>query len=51
MIADFSNATLGEPTPGPRTEQQAPVWETPEAIPVPPLYTAADLDGLDFLET
>jgi methylmalonyl-CoA mutase len=51
VIADFSNATLGEPTPGPRTEQQAPVWETPEAIPVPPLYTAADLDGLDFLET
>ena len=51
MIADFSNATLGEPTPGPGTEQQAPVWETPEAIPVPPIYTAADLDGLDFLET
>ena len=24
MIADFSNATLGEPTPGPRAEQQAP---------------------------
>ena len=51
MIADFSNATLGEPTQGPRTQQQAPVWETPEAVPVPPLYTAADLDGLDFLET
>ena len=51
MIADFSNATLGEPTPGPRTEQRAPVWETPEAIAVPPLYEAADLDGLDFLET
>jgi methylmalonyl-CoA mutase len=51
VIADFSNATLGEPTPGPGPEQQAPVWETPEGIPVPPLYTAADLDGLDFLET
>ncbi len=51
MIADFSNATLGEPTPGPWTDQQAPVWDTPEGIPVPPLYTAADLDGLDFLET
>ncbi len=51
MIADFSNATLGEPTPGPRTEQRASVWETPEAIAVPPLYTASDLDGLDFLET
>jgi len=51
VIADFSNATLGEPTPGPRADQQAPVWDTPEGIPVPPLYTAADLDGLDFLET
>jgi methylmalonyl-CoA mutase len=51
VIADFSNATLGEPTQGPRTKQQAPVWETPEAIPVPPLYTATDLDGLDFLDT
>jgi methylmalonyl-CoA mutase len=51
VIADFSNATLGEPTPGPRTDQQAPVWETPETIEVPPLYTAAAIDGLDFLET
>jgi methylmalonyl-CoA mutase len=51
VIADFSHATLGEPTPGPAPEQQAPVWQTPEGIPVPPLYTAADVDGLDFLET
>ncbi|GII93705.1 methylmalonyl-CoA mutase [Sinosporangium siamense] len=27
------------------------VWETPEGIGVHPLYTAADLDGLDFLAT
>ncbi|WP_347057910.1 methylmalonyl-CoA mutase [Blastococcus sp. HT6-30] len=26
-------------------------WETPEGISVPPLYTPADLEGLDFLET
>src|SRR5690349_2113783 len=26
-------------------------WETPEGIAVPPLYTAADLERLDFLET
>jgi len=26
-------------------------WETPEKIAVKPLYTAADLDGLDFLNT
>ena len=25
------------------------LWETPEGITVKPLYTAADLDGLDFL--
>ncbi|MFF0309459.1 methylmalonyl-CoA mutase [Streptosporangium sp. NPDC004379] len=28
-----------------------PVWETPEGIGVKPLYTAADLDGLDFPAT
>jgi methylmalonyl-CoA mutase len=48
VIADFSNATLDGATAGPATEQQAPVWDTPEGIPVPPLYTAADLDGLDL---
>ncbi len=26
-------------------------WQTPEQIPVRPLYTAGDLDGLDHLET
>ena len=26
-------------------------WETPEGIAVAPLYTAADLEGLDFLDT
>jgi methylmalonyl-CoA mutase len=26
-------------------------WETPEGIAVPPLYTPADLEGLDFLGT
>jgi len=27
------------------------LWQTPEQVPVKPLYTAADLDGLDFLDT
>lgn len=27
------------------------VWETPEGIPVKPLYTAQDTAGLDFLDT
>jgi methylmalonyl-CoA mutase len=26
-------------------------WETPEGIPVKPVYTAKDLEGLDFLNT
>ena len=26
-------------------------WETPELITVPPLFTDADLAGLDFLDT
>ncbi|MDN5570947.1 MAG: methylmalonyl-CoA mutase family protein, partial [Propionibacteriaceae bacterium] len=26
-------------------------WETPELITVPPLFTEADLEGLDFLDT
>src|SRR5512136_283039 len=29
----------------------APVWETPEGIPVKPVYTGADTAGLDFLGT
>ena len=28
-----------------------PDWQTPEGIAVSPLYTAADLDGVDFLNT
>src|SRR5687767_1039803 len=27
------------------------IWETPEGIPVKPLYSSADLEGLDFLDT
>ena len=27
------------------------VWETPEGIEVAPLYSAADLEGLDHLQT
>jgi methylmalonyl-CoA mutase len=56
-IPDFSDATLGPslaPEPGAAQPEQpdavAP-WETPEGITVPPLYTAADLEGLDFLDT
>ncbi len=27
------------------------IWQTPENVPVKPLYSSADLDGLDHLET
>jgi methylmalonyl-CoA mutase len=52
-VPDFSNAVLASEqgdTPAPAL-LRGQAWETPEGIPVPPLYTAADLDGLDFLHT
>ncbi|MEU7832887.1 methylmalonyl-CoA mutase [Nonomuraea sp. NPDC049129] len=58
MIPDFSAIPLTDPTP---TEPAQPavdaavdaaeVWDTPEGIGVKPVYTADDLDGLDFLRT
>ncbi|MEU0566074.1 methylmalonyl-CoA mutase [Nonomuraea sp. NPDC005983] len=54
MIPDFSGIPLNEQgqtqgsLPG---WQDAEVWETPEGIEVRQLYTARDLDGLDFLQT
>jgi methylmalonyl-CoA mutase len=33
------------------TEQAGLAWTTPEGIDVRPLYSGADLDGLDFLQT
>lgn len=65
-IPDFSTVELGGPVPADAGEagqwaaavQQATgkgvadlTWETPEGIDVKPLYTDADLDGLDFLGT
>jgi methylmalonyl-CoA mutase len=50
-IPDFTGIDLGTqaaPTdwgPGPA------VWDAPEGIAVKPLYTAADLSGVDFLDT
>ncbi|MCA2222431.1 methylmalonyl-CoA mutase [Nonomuraea aurantiaca] len=57
MIPDFSAIPLTDPTPTEPTEPAEPaagaaeVWETPEGIGVKPVYTADDLDGLDFLRT
>ncbi|WP_086822715.1 methylmalonyl-CoA mutase [Allokutzneria sp. NRRL B-24872] len=59
-IPDFGNLDLGAPASAPGVQQwrdrldQDPaelLWETPEGIPVQPLYTAEDLAGLDFLNT
>ncbi|MER5428462.1 methylmalonyl-CoA mutase [Streptomyces sp. NPDC002588] len=61
-IPDFSGIELGAPAAdGGADEWRTAVkkaaggddllWETPEGIPVKPLYTGQDLEGLDFLET
>ncbi|MGC5010598.1 methylmalonyl-CoA mutase [Streptosporangium sp. DT93] len=61
MIPDFSEIELGPRPAADDTGAPAPdaardpgpdgVWETPEGIGVRSLYTAADLDGLDFPHT
>ncbi|MFI6511798.1 methylmalonyl-CoA mutase [Streptosporangium sp. NPDC050855] len=60
VIPDFSEIELGpRPAAGAAGVADAPepapapdgVWETPEGIDVKPLYTAADIDGLDFPHT
>jgi methylmalonyl-CoA mutase len=63
-LPDFTEVGLAEPPePGPHAEKQwrdaldaagehsGQPWVTPEGIDVKPLYTGADLDGLDFLAT
>ncbi|WP_329333178.1 methylmalonyl-CoA mutase [Streptomyces sp. NBC_00663] len=61
-VPDFSGIDLGTPdATGTADDWQAAVkkagdgddllWETPEGIPVKPLYTGQDLEGLDFLDT
>ncbi|TFV91558.1 methylmalonyl-CoA mutase [Blastococcus sp. CT_GayMR20] len=64
QIPDFGSLELGRPaarttdddwakafkeTTGRGVEEAT--WETPEGIAVPPLFTPADLTGLDFLDT
>jgi methylmalonyl-CoA mutase len=63
-IPDFGSIELGRPAKGVSADDWAKTfkettgrgveeatWETPEGIAVPPLFTPADLEGLDFLET
>ncbi|NYJ04672.1 methylmalonyl-CoA mutase [Petropleomorpha daqingensis] len=63
-IPDFGHLELGRPSSSATADDWAKAfkervgrgveeatWETPEGIAVPPLFTPADLDGLDFLGT
>jgi len=50
-IPDFSAATLAAGTPAASVPIDVAPWETPEGITVPPVYTSADREGLDFLDT
>ena len=55
-MADFSKQTRTDWEKLAAREIKAPdtdglVWNTPEGIPVRPLYTAEDLDGLAHLDT
>ncbi|MEW2493406.1 methylmalonyl-CoA mutase [Streptomyces nodosus] len=61
-IPDFSRIELGTPAGGGgegewhtalkrATGGDDLLWQTPEGIPVKPLYTGRDLEGLDFLDT
>jgi methylmalonyl-CoA mutase len=63
-IPDFGSVELGRPSAGAGADDWAKAfekttgrsaaeatWETPEGIAVPPLFTPADLAGLDFLDT
>ncbi|ROP40091.1 methylmalonyl-CoA mutase [Saccharothrix texasensis] len=64
MIPNFADVELGEPATTADAARwhaalqeatgkgaDALAWETPEGIGVKPVYTAADTEGLDFLET
>ncbi|HET6877120.1 MAG TPA: methylmalonyl-CoA mutase [Jatrophihabitans sp.] len=52
-IPDFSSATLGtqQGDAADGVPARGAAWDTPEGIDVPPLYTAADLSAVDFLDT
>ena len=54
-LPDFAAVELVSDTAAvpeaPTTSPQGPNWSTPEGIEVPPVYTGADLAGLDFLDT
>ena len=48
-IPDFTGIDLGASNPAGEWGPGPEVWESPEGIAVKPLYTAADLSGVDAL--
>jgi methylmalonyl-CoA mutase len=50
MIPDYADIALGAPpvATGPGAAPSGPVWQTPEGIGVKPVYTDADLAGVDL---
>ncbi len=51
LSADGNRATLADWRSAAGQPSDTLVWQTPEQIPVKPLYSAADLAGLDHLDT
>ncbi len=51
QIPDFTTLAFDGGKPAKTSVPGEPIWETPENIAVRPIYTAADREGLDFLET
>jgi methylmalonyl-CoA mutase len=50
-VPDFTRVELGVPAPSGEWAGGPEPWDTPEGIAVPPLCTAQDLRGIDFLRT
>ena len=51
-IPSFADIALGDPVPtGAETPPATSSWTTPEGIEVPRLFTVADTEPLDFLDT
>jgi methylmalonyl-CoA mutase len=51
-IPNFAEVPLQAPVPANTAPAPAgPLWETPEGIPVKPVYTGADTAGLDHVDT
>lgn len=50
-IPDFTKLAFAGARPAASALPTGEAWQTPEDIPVKPVYTAADRDGLPFVET